>query len=180
MEGRMRKPQTSILPSLSGHTSSSGSIPFQLIKCRKSELRTIILILGASTGKISWTEEPGGLELMGSHSQTRLSTHIHILIIASHGTHWASLVAQLVKDLPAVQETGVWSLGWEDSLENEMATHSSILAWKISWTEEPGGPQAIGLQRVGQDWSDWARTHREIAGRLRCGDCDWLDAGPKL
>ena len=64
---------------------------------------------------------------------------------------WASLVAQLVKNLPAVQETWIWSLGWEDPLEKEMATHSSILAWKISWTEEPGGLQSMGLQRVGHD-----------------------------
>ena len=51
----------------------------------------------------------------------------------------ASLVAQSVKNLPAVQETWVLSLGWEDPLEKEMATHSSILAWRIPWTEEPGG-----------------------------------------
>ena len=50
----------------------------------------------------------------------------------------ASLVAQSVKNLPAVQETRVQSLGWEDPLEKEMATHCNILAWKISWTEEPG------------------------------------------
>ena len=56
----------------------------------------------------------------------------------------ASLVAQLVKNLPAVQETRVRSLGWEDPLEKEMATHSSILAWKISWTEEPGRLQSLG------------------------------------
>ena len=57
---------------------------------------------------------------------------------------WASLVAQMVKKLPAMQETLVWSLGWEDSLEKEMATHSSILAWEIPWTEEPGGLQSTG------------------------------------
>ena len=51
---------------------------------------------------------------------------------------WASLVAQMIKTLPAVQETWVRSLGWEDPLEDEMATHSSILAWRIPWTEEPG------------------------------------------
>ena len=51
----------------------------------------------------------------------------------------ASLVAQMVKNLLAMQETQVQSLGWEDPLEEEMATHSSILAWRISWTEEPGG-----------------------------------------
>ena len=63
----------------------------------------------------------------------------------------ASLEAQSVKNLPAVQETGVRSLGWEDPLEKEMASHSSILAWKISWTEEPGGLQSIGSQRVGHN-----------------------------
>ena len=61
------------------------------------------------------------------------------------------LPIQSVKNLPAVQETRVRSLGWEDSLEKEMATHSSILAWKISWTEEPGGLQSVGSQRVGHD-----------------------------
>ena len=60
-------------------------------------------------------------------------------------------VAQSVKNLPAVQETWVRSLGWEDPLEKEMATHSSILAWKIPWTEEPGGLQSMGSQRVGHD-----------------------------
>ena len=64
---------------------------------------------------------------------------------------WASLVAQLVKNLTAMQETQVRSLGQEDSLEKEMATHSSILAWKIPWTEEPVGPQSMGSQRVRHD-----------------------------
>ena len=62
-----------------------------------------------------------------------------------------SLVAQRLKRLPAMWETWVQSLGWEDSLEKEMATHSSILAWRIPWTEEPGGLQSMGLQRVGHD-----------------------------
>ena len=56
---------------------------------------------------------------------------------------------QTVKRLPAVRETRVQSLGWEDPLEKEMATHSSNLAWKIPWTEEPGGLQSMGSQRVG-------------------------------
>ena len=55
---------------------------------------------------------------------------------------------KLRKNLPATQETRVLSLGWEDPLEKEMATHSSILAWRIPWTEEPGGLQSVGLQRV--------------------------------
>ena len=63
----------------------------------------------------------------------------------------ASLVAQRIKHLPAMQETWVESLGWEDPLVKEMATHSSILAWRIPWTEEPGGLQSTGLQRVGHD-----------------------------
>ena len=63
----------------------------------------------------------------------------------------ASLVAQSVKNLPAVQETWIRSLGWEEPLEKEMATHSSILAWKISWTEGPGGLQSVGSQRLGHD-----------------------------
>ena len=63
----------------------------------------------------------------------------------------ASLVAQVVKNAPAMQETQVQSLGREDPLEKEMATHSSILAWEIPWTEEPGGLQSIGSQGVGHD-----------------------------
>ena len=59
----------------------------------------------------------------------------------------------MVKSLSAVQETQVWSLSQEDPLEKEMATHSSILAWKILWTEEPGRPQSVGLQRVRHDWA---------------------------
>ena len=57
---------------------------------------------------------------------------------------WASLVVQMVKSLPAMQETGVQSLGQEDPLEEEMATHSYILAWRIPWREEPGGLQSKG------------------------------------
>ena len=61
------------------------------------------------------------------------------------GKKWASMVAQLVKNLPAIGETWVRSLGWEDPLEQVMATHSSILAWRILWTEEPG--------RVAKSWT---------------------------
>ena len=63
------------------------------------------------------------------------------------------LVAQTVKNLPARRETWVQSLGQEDPLEKAMATHSSILAWRIPWTEEPGGLQSIGLQRVPWAWA---------------------------
>ena len=63
----------------------------------------------------------------------------------------SSLVAQTVKHLHTMRETCVQSLGWEDPLEKEMATHSSTLAWRIPWTEEPGGLQSMGSQRVEQD-----------------------------
>ena len=88
---------------------------------------------------------------------------------------WASLVAQTVKNLLAMQETWVPSLGWEDPLEKEMATHSSILAWRIPWTEEPGRLQSMGLQRVRHDWTtftsfqkfmlDFQRWWRNRTGR---------------
>ena len=73
-------------------------------------------------------------------------------------SHWrnttrASLVTQMVKNLPAMQETQVRSLGREDSLEKGTATHSSILAWRIPWTEEPGGLQSMGSQRIGHNWA---------------------------
>ena len=65
---------------------------------------------------------------------------------------WGSaLVAQRLKRLPAMQESWVQSLGPEDPLEKEMATHSSTLAWRIPWTDEPGGLQSTGSQRVGHD-----------------------------
>ena len=64
---------------------------------------------------------------------------------------WASLVGQMVKNPPAMWETGVQSLGWEDPLEKGMTTPSSIRAWRIQWSEEPGGLQSMGSQRAGHD-----------------------------
>ena len=64
---------------------------------------------------------------------------------------WVSLVAQTVKHLPAMRETRVRSLGWEDPLEKEMAIHCSTLAWKTPWTEEPDRLQSMGSQRVGHN-----------------------------
>ena len=74
-----------------------------------------------------------------------------------------SLIAQSVKNLPAMQETWLRFLGWEDPLEKEMAIHSSTLAWKIPWTEEAGGLQSIGSQRVGHDLVTKPPPHMEIA-----------------
>ena len=86
------------------------------------------------------TGRPGVLQSMGSQSQTQLSDWTEL-----NWTEWASLVAQLVKNLPAMRETWVRSLGWEDRLEKGTATHSSILAWRIPWTHEPTGSQWVGL-----------------------------------
>ena len=74
-----------------------------------------------------------------------------VIFSQSYSASGASLVAQRVKNLPKVQGTQVPSLGQEDPLEKEMATHSSIFAWKIHWTEEPGGLQSMGSQRVRHD-----------------------------
>ena len=78
-------------------------------------------------------------------------TTIKKMVTGSYISKRASLVAQRLKRLPAMWETWVRSLGREDPLENEMVTHSSILAWRIPWMEEPGGLQSMGSQRVGHD-----------------------------
>ena len=70
---------------------------------------------------------------------------------------WTSLVTQMVKRLPTIWETQVQSLGREDLLKKEMATHSSILAWKIPWMEEPGRLQSMGLKRIGHN--EWLHFH---------------------
>ena len=75
-------------------------------------------------------------------------------------------MVQVVKNLPARQETQVSSLGWEDPLEKRMATHSSILAWRIPRTEEPGRLQSMGSQRVGHNSSDSARRMQKRKGQL--------------
>ena len=77
---------------------------------------------------------------------------VYIIYTYKYRLYWDSLVAQTVKHLPIMQETQVRSLGREDPLEKVMAMHSSILAWKIPWTEEPGKLQSRGSQRVGYDW----------------------------
>ena len=71
-----------------------------------------------------------------------------------------------VKNPPVMQEMWVQSLGWEDSLQENMVTHSSILAWRIPWTEEPEGLQSIASQRVGHDWSSKAHTDVYLKGGI--------------
>ena len=84
-------------------------------------------------------------------------------------------VAQMVKNLPAKWETWVWPLDLEDPLEKEMATHSSILAWRIPWTEEPGGLQFLGSQRVRHDWAA-AAAAKLLQSCLTL--CDPIDGSP--
>ena len=89
---------------------------------------------------------------MSSRSDILLIIEALPYVLASGRTSLrVSLVAQLVKNPPAMQETSVESLGQEDRLEKGKATHSSILAWRIPWTEEPGGLQSMGWQRVGHN-----------------------------
>ena len=113
----------------------------------------------------SW-DSPGKNIGVGSHSLSFFmmsSSHFRIIeriwiifpYALENGFHLvkrASLVAQMVKRLPAMQATRVWFPAWEDALEKEMATHSSTLAWKIPRTEEPCRLQSMGSQRVGHDW----------------------------
>ena len=82
------------------------------------------------------------------------------------------LVAQMVKCLPAMRETGVQSLGWEDLLEKEMATHSSILAWRIPRTEEHGRLQPMGSQKFGHDWGSF--TSQQLTTQTHKIECDVL------
>ena len=101
-----------------------------------------------NSGSWWWTGRPGVLQFRGSQrvSQTQLSDWTELNWTETNRT---SLVAQMIKNLPAMQKTQVPSLGQEDHLEKEMATHSSILAYRIPWTEEPGGLQSMELQRGG-------------------------------
>ena len=83
------------------------------------------------------------------HTRTHIYAHIYIVSISMKVQ--ASLITQMVKHLPTMQETWVRSLDQEDPLEKEMATYSSTLAWKIPWMEEPGSLQSMGSQRVGHN-----------------------------
>ena len=87
---------------------------------------------------------------MWVYTHTHTHTHTHTYTYPLQYS-WASLVVQMVKNLPAVWETWVQSLGWEDPLEEGMAAHSSTLAWRIPRTEEPGGLQSMGSQTVRHD-----------------------------
>ena len=86
----------------------------------------------------------------------------------------ASLAAEMVKNPPAMQESPVWFLSWEDLLEKGMATHSSVLAWRILGTVEPGGLPSMGSHRVGQDWSDLAAAAASLYKQFEWTMIKWL------
>ena len=110
-----------------------------------------------------------------------LVTFIHLRRV--YPSLGASPVAQMVKHLPAMQETQVQFLSQEDSLEKGMVTHSSILVWKIRWTEEPGGLQFIGSQRVRHNWAtNHAHTHSSFNATIMAelNHCDKSDMNHKV
>ena len=118
--------------------------------------------------RIQGTGEPGGLPSMGSHriwhdwSDLAAAAAAYCIGVFLYGlldSVWASLVAQWLKHLPPVWETWVWYLVWEDPLEKEMLTHSSISAWRIPWMEKPGRLQSMGSQRVGYNWVTSLHLH---------------------
>ena len=110
-------------------------------------------VMAASSGNIhgNWKGLVEGVCVVGC--RWRPAFPVSLLMSPSLGSfNWASLVAQMVKNLSAMCETWVRSLGQEDPQEKGLATRSRILARRIPWTEEHGGPQSLGLQRAGHDW----------------------------
>ena len=124
--------------------------------------------------EILWTEEPDGLQSIGSQKSRHhwvtehAHPHMHQFIRKDTTQEQASPVAQMVKHLPAMWETWVRSLGWEDPLEKEMATHSTIFVWKIPWKEEPGKLQSMGSQRVGHNWATSLSLWKLIRNSRNC------------
>ena len=106
--------------------------------------------------RIPGMQKPGGLPSMGSH---RVRHDWNDLGVAAYMYLGGYLSGSVVKNPSAMQEVWIRSLGREDPMEEKMATHSSTLAWRIPWTEEPGQLQPIGSQKVGQDWNDLAYRH---------------------
>ena len=121
-------------------SQSTGSRHAGFSSCRSWALESGISSYG------SWTELPTACEIFWTRDQTGVPcTGRQIL------NHWASMVAQIVKNLLAMQGTSVLSLGREDPLEKGVAPHFSILAWRIPWTEKPGTLQSMESQRVRHD-----------------------------
>ena len=110
-----------------------------------------VLLLEWNSTIVAWEFASKVIFSLPRKIKKSFSRHFAFVIMESSAPYWASLVAHTIKHLPTMWKTRVQSLGWEDCLEKEMATHSSILAWKIPWMEEPGRLQSMGSQRVGHD-----------------------------
>ena len=120
-------------------------------------MRKISTVLSSSAGKESTCNVGDPSSVPGSGRSPEEGTGYPLQY------SWASLVAQTVNNPPAMCETWVQSLGWEDPLEEDMATHFSILAWRIPWTDKPGRLQSIGLKKVRHDCSNLAcSTHKIV------------------
>ena len=136
--------------------------------------------------KIQWMEEPGRLQSMGSLRVGHdWATSLSLFTFMHWRRKWQPTPVFLhegfpgdsvVKNPPAMQETQVRSLGWEDPLEEGIATHSSILAWRTPRTEKPVGLQYMGSQSVGYNWSDWACMHNICDDWVVCGKAVYLEA----
>ena len=119
---------------------------------------------------------PASVSFFIEWAHTNFFTRMLKGIYVKYILHRTSLVAQMVKRLPAMWETWVPSLGWEDLLEKEMATHSSTLAWTIPRTEEPGRLQSMGSQRVGHDWATSLSLSR-IDIKIKWEGLTWWSSG---
>ena len=130
-----------------GHDWATSLSLFTFTHWRRKWQPTPVFLPGESQGRGSlvgcrlW----GRTELDTTEATSQQQQQQHV--------YWSSLVAQIVKNMPVMQETWIWSLGQEDPLKKGMATHSSILAWRVSWTEEPGRLQSVESQRIGHNWA---------------------------
>ena len=142
--------------------------------CQVSQL--VNVSAACDQGRVLWAasrqtmHEQGVMDSWGGSLSWRVNKqqlhdkllNVEFVWLSQEGAWWASLVSQTVKNLPAMWETWVRSLGWEDPLEKGMATHPSILAWRSPWREKPGGLQFMGSQTVRYKWA----TKRSVAGSL--------------
>ena len=147
-----------------------GAVPLIQINNKEHCINHCFLLFDFQSGKIDsfkhCLKSMGGVNL-NAISYFKHSQFFRIWFLVPIWPHdwnitWASQVAVVVKELPCQcrrHKIRVWSLGQEDPLKEGMATHSSILAWRSPWTEEPGRLQSIGSQRVGHDWSSCVCTH---------------------